>query len=111
MNARAPISYRPTIDRKKLESLITRKLHYKAVNRFIDEAVREKIERDLSGSGEAKLKRLLDQVSQAVSEYKGWTMHKPSKALAREIEKKAGPMESGKTKPVAWKGSLAETKS
>ena len=109
MNARAPISYRPTIERKRLENLITRKLHYKAINRFIDEAVREKIERDLSGSGEARLKRFLDKVNQAVSEYKGWTMLKPSKALVREIEKKAKALETGKVKPVTWKGSLAET--
>ena len=49
------ITYRPTIVPEKLTEII-RKLHYPKVNRFIDEAVREKISREANDPKGARRK-------------------------------------------------------
>ena len=106
MGVKVPISYKPTMDAEELKNIIVKKLRYVAVNRFIDEAVQEKLEREMGSGQEAKMKKLISTLEEAVHEYKGWTMHKPTKAQIQEIERKSKLIEQGKVKPVKWKGSF-----
>jgi hypothetical protein len=108
MAQKAPISYKPTMDPDELKDIIVRRLRYVAVNRFIDEAVREKLERVMGASQEARMSRLVSAVEEAVREYRGWTTHKPSKAKKREIDRLARPIEEGLVKPVKWSGSFVK---
>jgi hypothetical protein len=109
MNTKMPISYKPSIDRGELLSLITVKLHYKAVNRFIDEAVKEKLNRELKVTSDPEMTRLIGKLTEVVYEYKGWKFLKPSKEIRARIRKKAEQIESGKVKTIRWKGSFDKT--
>jgi hypothetical protein len=102
----APIPYRPSIQREELTSLILKKLHYKAVNRFIDEAVKEKITREMNVTSDPEMDRLISKLTEVVYEHKGWKFMKPSKAVIAKIDEKAAPIASGKVKGVKWKGSF-----
>ena len=46
------------------------------------------------------------KILKIVRKYKRWTMHKPTNAQMREIDRKAKPIEEGKVKPVVWKGTF-----
>lgn len=109
MNVRTPISYRPSIQRTELEALIIKKLHYKAINRFIDEAVKEKLNRELVITSDPQMTRLIEKLTEVVHEYKGWKFLKPSKEVIQRIRQKAKPYEEGKVKAVRWKGSFDKT--
>ncbi len=109
MNSRVPISYRPSIERGELESLITKKLHYKALNRFIDEAVKEKLNRELVVTSDPEMTRLIGKLTEVVYEHKGWKFLKPSKEVVKRINEKAKPFEEGKVKATRWKGSFDKT--
>ncbi len=109
MNTRAPISYRPSIKRDELESLITKKLRYKAVNRFIDEAVKEKLNRELVVTSDPEMTRMIGKLTEVIYEYKGWNFLKPSKEVRDRIREKARLIESGKIKTTRWKGSIDKT--
>ena len=43
------------------------------------------------------------KIRKIVRKNKGWTMHKPTKAQMREIDRKAKPIEAGKVKPTVSK--------
>ena len=101
------ITYRPTIEPQKLGQII-RKLHYPKINRFIDEAVREKISREAKDPKGAKAEALLDEVMEVLDRYKGIKFLKPSPELAREIDEKADAIASGKVKGHRYKGNLRE---
>lgn len=109
MNPRTPISYRPSMERDRLEGLILKKLRYKAVNRFIDEAVKEKLNRELVVTSDPEMTRLLTKLTEVIHEHKGWKFMKPSKEVARRINVKAKPFEEGKVKATRWKGSFDKT--
>jgi len=109
MNSRVPISYRPSIEREELENLITEKLHYKALNRFIDEAVKEKLTRELVVTSDPEMTKLVSKLTEVIYEYKGWKFLKPNKAVINRIDQKVKGIESGKVKAVRWKGSIAKS--
>ena len=109
MNTRTPISYRPSIERDRLEGLILRKLHYKAVNRFIDEAVKEKLNRELIVTSDPEMTRLIGKLTEVVYAHKGWKFLKPSKEVIRKINQRAKPYEEGKVRATRWKGSFDKT--
>jgi len=107
MSARtAPIPYRPSIQKEELMTLILKKLRYKAVNRFIDEAVREKINREINVTSDPEMDRLIRKLTEVIHEHKGWKFMRPSKAVLARIDQKADPIASGKVKGVKWKGSF-----
>ncbi len=109
MNSRIPISYRPSIERKELESLITKKLHYKALNRFIDEAVKEKLTRELEITSDPEMAKLVSKLTEVIYEHNSWKFLKPNKAIIDRIDQKAKGVESGKVKAVRWKGSIEKS--
>jgi len=101
------ITYRPTIIPEKLARII-HKLKYPKLNRFIDEAVREKINRETNDPKTAKTEALLWEVMEVLDKYKTIKFLKPSPELAREIDKKADGIISVKTKGYKYKGSLKD---
>jgi hypothetical protein len=91
------ITYRPTIEPDKLSRII-KKLHYPNVNRFIDEAVREKIKREATNPIDTKTDKMLWEISEVIGRYKKITFLKPSPELARRIDEKADAIMEGKVK-------------
>jgi hypothetical protein len=59
------ITYRSTIEPEKIRRII-KKLHYPNVNRFIDEAVREKIEREIKKEVHTKTDKMLWEISKVI---------------------------------------------
>ena len=100
------ITYRPSVEPEKLTSIIVKKLHYQKVNRFIDEAVREKIARETAAVYDAKTDGLIQKLSKVVYEHHGWKFHEVSAKMKKEIDKKAKAVESGKVKGRRWNGSI-----
>jgi hypothetical protein len=100
------ITYRPSVQPEKLTSIIVKKLHYPKVNRFIDEAVKEKIARETSMVYDAKTDGLIQKLSKVVYEHHGWKFHEVSVRMKKEIDGKAKAVESGKVKARRWKGSI-----
>ncbi len=109
MPAKMQISYKPSIERDELLNLITGKLKYKAVNRFIDEAVKEKLNRELVVTSDPEMTKLIGKLTEVLYEFKGWKLMKPSKEIRERIRKKAELIESGKVKTTRWKGSFDKT--
>jgi hypothetical protein len=109
MNARATILYRPSMGRDKLEEIVLKKLHYKSVNRFIDEAVTEKLIRKLVATNDPELTQLISKLVKESYKHKGRKFLKPSKEVTRKINEKAKPYEEGKVKTTRWKGSFDKT--
>ncbi len=97
------ITYRPTIEPDKIGRII-KKLHYPNVNRFIDEAVREKIKREATNPVDAKTDKMLWEISEVIGRYKKTNFLKPSPELAREIDEKADAIMEGKVKGIPWTG-------
>ncbi len=91
------ITYRPTIEPEKLTKII-KKLHYPKVNRFIDEAVREKIKREATSPQAAKAEAMLWEIREVLDKYKGSKFFKPSPELSKEIDEKADAVMYGKGK-------------
>ncbi len=110
MNSRAPISYRPSMERSELEKVVTKKLRYKALNRFIDEAVREKITRELAGTEQSEMGKLLRKLTEVVYEHNGWKMMKLTPEIIDRIEKRAKPVEEGKVRSYPWKAKSHRVK-
>jgi hypothetical protein len=106
-NMKDTITYRPTIVPEKLTQII-KKLHYTKVNRFIDEAVKEKISREANDPRGAKAEALLGEVMEVLDKYKGIKFLKPTPGLAKEIDQRADAIVSGKAKGYRYKGNLKE---
>lgn len=78
------ISYRPTMDKKKLERLVKERLHYKNLNQFIDHAVHKTIAEEMTGNPVAK--KIASEVEKAVYKYVPLKFVQPTAQEAREIE-------------------------
>lgn len=76
------------------------------MNRFIDEAVKEKITREMNITSDPEMDGLISKLTEVAYEHKGWKFMKPSKAVIVKIDKKADPIASGKVKGVKRKGSF-----
>jgi hypothetical protein len=100
------ITYRPSVQPEELSSIIVNQLHYPKVNRFIDEAVKEKIARETAAACNVKADALIQKLSKVVYEHHGWQFHEVNAKMKREIDRKAKKIESGKAKAIRWKGSV-----
>lgn len=103
---RSILSYRPSIQREVLEQIILKKLHYKKLNRFIDEAVKEKIQREVPSSSKAKTEALIQKLTKVIYEHDGWKFYEVGSKLKKEIDQRAKAVEAGKVKAIRWKGSI-----
>lgn len=105
---RAVLSYRPSIKRDDLEQIVLKKLHYKKMNRFIDEAVKEKIQREIPSKHNGDAQALIQKLTKVIHEHHGWKFHEVSPKLKKEINRRAKAVETGKTKAIRWKGSIGD---
>jgi 6-pyruvoyl-tetrahydropterin synthase len=78
------ISYRPRMGKRKLESLLKAKPHYKSVNQFIDHAVARALREEFGQHPLAK--RIADIVYQAVADHAPLRFVKPAAEELKEIE-------------------------
>ena len=95
------VTYRPTIDKGTLQKLAKR-FHYN-LNRFIDDAVKEKIIRERKTKG---IDKLSDAISKAVYEHMNWKVYTPSKKLDKELNKEIKDIKGGKAKYKTFTGKI-----
>ena len=92
------ISYRPRMGKRKLESLVKAKLHYKSINQFIDHAVAKALNEEFGHHPLAK--RIADIVYKAVADHASLEFVKPTAEEVAEIEDAAQKaLASGKVVP------------
>jgi len=106
MKTKAPVSYKPSMGSDRFKVVVLKKLHYKSVNSFMDQAVTEKLNRELVATSDPEMTRLISKLTEVISEYKGWRFMKPSKEIIQRINAVAKPIEEGKVKAVPWTGSF-----
>jgi hypothetical protein len=82
------ISYRPRMGKRKLESLVKSKLHYRSINQFIDHAVSKALHEEFGHHPLAK--KIADIVYKAVADHAELKFTRPTGDEAREIEDIAG---------------------
>jgi len=104
----ATISYYPSMGKAQFEKLVVGKLNYK-VNRFLDEAVREKLNRELVTTSDPEMSRLISKAKEVILEHKGTKFLKPTKKIRKRINARAAEVKSGKVKGIHWKGSFDKT--
>jgi hypothetical protein len=78
------ISYRPRMGKRKLESLVKSKLHYKSINQFIDHAVAKALREEFGHHPLAR--RIADIVYKAVADHAPLQFVKPTVQESEEIE-------------------------
>lgn len=78
------ISYRPRMGKRKLESLVKAKLHYKSINQFIDHAVAKALREEFGQHPLAQ--RIADIVYKAVADHAPLQFVKPTAQESGEIE-------------------------
>jgi DNA gyrase/topoisomerase IV subunit B len=78
------ISYRPRMGKRKLESLVKNKLHYRTLNQFIDHAVARALQEEFGSHPLAK--KIADMVYQMVADQSELRLTKPTPEETREIE-------------------------
>lgn len=111
MSAKSLVAFRSSIEKGKLEEFALKKLHYRSVSEFINEAVKEKISRETVVTTDPEMDRLIDKIREVVYEHKGWKFLKVSPAAAKRIDRIADPIIQGKVKGTPWTGSLGKAKS
>lgn len=79
------------------------------MNNFMDQAVNEKLNRELKGSSDPEMTRLIAKLTEVVYAHKNWKSFKPTKEIVKKIHAAAEPIESGKIKGIRWKGSVKKT--
>jgi hypothetical protein len=109
MKTKAPISYKPSMGQDRLKVIVFKKLHYKSLNSFMDQAVNEKLNRELAVSSNPEMTRLIAKLTEVIYEHKNWKSLKPTKEIVKKIHAAAEPIESGKVKGIRWKGSVKKT--
>lgn len=100
------VTFRPIIDTQALRK-IARETHYGDLTEFINDAIKEKVEKE---AVDPKVRKFISQVSHAAYEYMGWKFTKPSAKDAAEIRRGAAEMKSGKVKTVSSKVLLKRLK-
>jgi hypothetical protein len=109
MSAKSLVAFRSVINEKELKEITLKKLHYPSVSEFINEAVKEKLNRETGLDGDPEVGRLVSKLTEVIHEYKGWKFMKVSPELAKKIDQVADPIISGKVKGTTWKGSFDKT--
>lgn len=89
------LPYRPSIEKEKLLEIIVKKLKYK-MNRFIDDAVKEKIVRETVQENE--IEKLGLDIGKFLYERNNWKIYAPGSKLNRELDEARKKAKSGKTR-------------
>jgi len=88
------VTFRPSIKKEDLQTLVKR-MHYN-LNRFIDEAVKEKIVRESSPRGEVE--KLSEEIGKVVFEHMGWKFSAPKGETLKRLKKSVDLKAAGKLK-------------
>jgi hypothetical protein len=88
------VTFRPSIKKEELQTLVKR-MHYN-LNRFIDEAVKEKLVRESQPRGEAEI--LSEEIGKVVFEHMGWKFAAPTGEALKQLKKSVNQKALGKLK-------------
>ncbi len=101
------IAFRPRMGSARLKK-IAREMDYPNVSRFIEDAILEKVQRELGAGKNSDVQKLNDEIGKLIMKHLGIRWGKPGSKLAKEIHKEAEDMRTGKVKSYKWKGSLEQ---
>ncbi len=99
------IAFRPHMGVERLKAL-AKKMDYPNVSRFIEDAILEKVHREIHSKNHPEVQKLGDEIGKLVMKHLGIRWTKPGSKLDKELRKEAEDMGSGKIKSYRWKGSL-----
>jgi hypothetical protein len=101
------IAFRPRMGVEKLKTL-SKKMDYPNVSRFIEDAILEKVHREVHLKKNPEVQKLSEDIGKLIMKYLGVRWAKPDSKLEKEIRNEAEGMRSGKVKSHQWKGSLKQ---
>jgi len=101
------IAFRPRMGAARLKK-IAQKMDYPNVSRFIEDAILEKVQRQVHSGKNSELQKLNDEIGKLIMKHLGIRWTKPGSKLDKEIRKEAEEMRTGKVKSYRWKGSLKQ---
>jgi len=101
------IAFRPQMGVTRLKAL-AKKMDYPNVSRFIEDAILEKVHREVHLKENPEVQKLSDEIGKLIMKRLGVRWTKSQSKTARETRQKADEMQSGKMKSHHWKGSLQQ---
>ena len=101
------IAFRPRMGAAQLKK-IAQKMDYPNVSRFIEDAILEKVQREVHSGKNSDFQKLNDEIGKLIMKHLGIRWAKPGSKLAKEIHQEAEDMRTGKVKSYRWKGSLKQ---
>ena len=101
------IAFRPRMGVQRLKALALR-MDYPNVSRFIEDAILEKVQRQLHSKDHPEVQKLNDEIGKLIMEHLGLRWAQPGSKIHKGIRKKTEAMRTGKMKSYRWKGSLEQ---
>ena len=101
------IAFRPRMGVEKLKAL-ARKMNYPNVSRFIEDAILEKVHREIHLTQNPEIQKLSDEIGKLILKHLGLRWAKPGSKLNKNLHREASEVRSGKRKSHRWKGSLQQ---
>lgn len=101
------IAFRPRMGVDQLKAH-AKKMGYPNVSRFIEDAILEKVHREVHTKDHPEVQKLGDEIGKLVMKHLGVRWAKPGSKIAKEIQKESEAMRTGKVKSYRWKGSLEQ---
>jgi hypothetical protein len=101
------IAFRPRMGAARLKK-IAQKMDYPNVSRFIEDAILEKVQREVHSKTNPDLQKLNDEIGKLIMKHLGVRWVTPGSKLDKELHKEAEDMRTGKVKSYRWKGSLKQ---
>jgi hypothetical protein len=101
------IAFRPRMGAARLKK-IAEKMDYPNVSRFIEDAILEKVQREVSSEKNSDLQKLNDEIGKLIMKHLSIRWVKPDSKLAKKLHQEAEDMRTGKVKSYRWKDSLKQ---
>ena len=101
------IAFRPRMGVEKLKAL-SKKMDYPNVSRFIEDAILEKVHREVHLKKNPEIQKLSEEIGKLIMKHLGVRWSTPGSSLEKEIRKKPKTCVPEKMKSHQWKGSLKQ---
>lgn len=101
------IAFRPRMGVARLKK-IAQKMDYPNVSRFIEDAILEKVQREVHSGKNSNFQKLNDEIGKLIMKHLGVRWTTPGSKLDKELRREAEEVRSGKAKSYRWKGSLKQ---
>src|ERR1700690_4154595 len=101
------IAFRPRMGAARLKK-IAQKMDYPNVSRFLEDAILEKVQREVLSEKNSDFQKLNDENGKIIMKHLGVRWTTQSSKWDKELRKEAEDMRSGKVKSYRWKGSLKQ---